>query len=150
VEYINTLRKHLGHTPLLMIGAAVLVLGDQDRLLMMRRSESGDWGIPGGAMELGETTEETARRELLEETNLEAGRLELFGVFSGPELYYRYPSGDEVYNVSIVYVARAVHGDLRLTDGEHFDFQYFALAGLPEKISSPIKPILRRLMEDYS
>jgi len=100
-------------------------------------------------VELRETTEETARRELLEETNLQVSEMKLFGVFSGPELYYRYPSGDEVYNVSIVYLTHDTYGDLKLSDGEHFDFQYFLLSNLPKKISPPIKPILRKLAAAY-
>jgi hypothetical protein len=54
VEYINSLRKYLGHQPLWRVGAAVLVLNEQNQLLMIRRSESGKWGLPGGAMELGD------------------------------------------------------------------------------------------------
>jgi len=149
MNYINELRKFIGNRPLLLIGSAVLVLDNHNRLLMMRRSDSGNWGIPGGAMELGETTEETARRELLEETGLEAGELTLFGIFSGKELYYRYPSGEEVYNVSIVYFAHDVRENVELLDGEHYDFQYFDFAQLPENVSPPIKPILRKLMETH-
>lgn len=61
-------------------------------ILFQRRSDSFDWGLPGGAMEPGETPEETARRELKEETGLDAGALQLLGVFSGPRYYYRYRS----------------------------------------------------------
>ena len=149
MDYINGLRKYIGNQPLLMVGSTVLVLDAQNRLLMLKRSDTGNWGVPGGAMELGETTEETARRELLEETSLEADELTLFGVFSGSELYYRYPSGEEVYNVSIVYLVHDVHGVVKLFDGEHYDFQYFNLAQLPENISLPIRPILRKLMETH-
>jgi 8-oxo-dGTP pyrophosphatase MutT (NUDIX family) len=149
MEYINGLRKFIGNQPLLMVGSTVLVLDAQNRLLMMKRSDSGNWGVPGGAMELGETTEETARRELYEETGFQVDELTLFGVFSGKELYYRYPSGEEAYNVSIVYLAHNVHGTVKLLDGEHYDFQYFDLMQLPENISPPIKPILRKLMETY-
>ena len=147
MEYINGLRKYVGNQPLLMVGSTVLVLNAQNQLLMMKRSDTGCWGVPGGAMELGETTEETARRELLEETGLEISELTLFGVFSGKELYYRYPSGEEVYNVSIVYLARNVHGIIKLSDGEHREFKYFDLSQLPENISPPIKPILKKLTE---
>jgi 8-oxo-dGTP pyrophosphatase MutT (NUDIX family) len=147
MEYINNLRKHVGSQPLIMVGSTVLVLDAQNRLLMMKRSDSGNWGVPGGAMELGETTEETARRELFEETGLEVDELTLFGVFSGPELYYRYPAGEEVYNVSIVYLAHTDHDTVKLLDGEHYDFQYFQLTQLPEKISPPIKPILKKFLE---
>jgi len=149
MDYINGLRKHIGNQPILMVGSTVLVLDTQNRLLMMKRSDGGNWGVPGGAMELGETTEETARRELLEETGLEVDELSLFGVFSGKELYYRYPSDEEVYNVSIVYLTRVIHGTIKLFDGEHSDFQYFELTKLPENISPPILPILRKLMETH-
>jgi len=147
MEYINGLRKYVGNQPLLMVGSTVLVLDAENRLLMMKRSDNGSWGVPGGAMELGETTEETARRELLEETGLEVDELTLFGVFSGEELYYRYPSGEEVYNVSIVYLAHDVRGTVEFVDGEHYEFQYFKLSHLPENISPPIRPILKRLIE---
>ena len=147
MDYINSLRKYVGNQPLIMVGSTILMLDDQNRLLMMKRSDSGNWGVPGGAMELGETTEETARRELLEETGIKANELKLFGVFSGKELYYRYPNGEEVYNVSIVYLAQDVQGSVNLFDGEHYDFQYFDLAQLPENISPPIQPILKKLME---
>ena len=149
MNYINSLRKHVGNQPLIMVGSTILVLDNYNHLLMMKRSDSGNWGVPGGAIELGESTEETARRELLEETGLEARELILFNVFSGKELYYRYPSGEEVYNVSIVYLARDVHGTVEFADGEHYDFQYFDLKQLPESISPPIKSILKKLVETY-
>jgi 8-oxo-dGTP pyrophosphatase MutT (NUDIX family) len=149
MDYINGLRKYIGNQPLLMVGSTVLVLDAQNRLLMMKRSDSSNWGVPGGAMELGETTEETARRELLEETGLEVDELTLFGVFSGKELYYRYLSGEEVYNVSIVYLAHDIHETVQLFDGEHYDFQYFNLTQLPANVSPPIRPILKKLMETY-
>ena len=149
MDYINFLRKHVGTQPLLMVGSTVLVLDGQKRLLMMKRSDNNKWGVPGGAMELGESTEETARRELFEETGLAVDELSLFDVFSGKELYYRYPSGDEVYMVTIVYLALNEQGSVNLFDGEHYDFQYFDLTNLPENISPPIKPILKKLVETY-
>ena len=149
MNYINFLREHVGNQPLIMVGSTVLVFDAQDRLLMMKRSDNGNWGVPGGAMELGESTEETARRELLEETSLEVDELILFDVFSGKELYYRYPGGEEVYNVSVVYLARNTKEIVNFSDGEHSDFQYFDLGQLPENVSPPIKPILKKLLETY-
>ena len=70
MDYILQLRQYIGHRPILMVGAAVLVLDEQDRLLMMKRSDSGCWGLPGGATEPGEVVENAAKRETLEETNL--------------------------------------------------------------------------------
>lgn len=98
-------------------------------------------------MEIGESAEETARRELLEETGLKVDELELFDVFSGRDLYYKYPTGEEVYNVTIVYLGKGTNGSIQLEDGEHMDFCYFDLAEIPDEISPPIKPILQRLNE---
>jgi 8-oxo-dGTP pyrophosphatase MutT (NUDIX family) len=101
MDYILQLREFIGHRPILMVGAAILVIDDQNRLLLMKRSDSGCWGLPGGAVEPGEVVEDAAKRETFEETNLVIEDMSLFGVFSGMELYYKYPNGDEVYNLTL-------------------------------------------------
>ncbi len=147
MDYISRVRKLVGHMPLVLAGTTILVLNERHELLMIRRSDCGDWGVPGGLMEPGETTEQTARRELFEETGLTVDVLEFFGVFSGPEHYFRYPNGDEVYHVSVVYVTRTAHGQVKLLDGEHTDSGYFAISALPTRIGSPVRPIVQRLAE---
>lgn len=146
MDYLTSLRQYVGHAPLLMVGAAALIVDDQNRLLLLKRADSGCWGPPGGAVELGEAVEMAARREVREETGLELGDLSLFGVFSGPELFYRYPNGDEVHNVSIVYLARFTGGDVRL-NGEHTAWDWFAPADIPENISPPILPVIAQFKQ---
>jgi ADP-ribose pyrophosphatase YjhB (NUDIX family) len=148
MDYLLELRKHVGHAPLLMVGAAALIVDGQNRLLLLHRSDNGCWGPPGGAVELGEVVEDAARREVREETGLELGGLSLFGVFSGPELFYIYPNGDEVYNVTIVYLARFPGGDIRL-NGEHTEWRWFAPADIPENVSPPIRPVLDQFVKAY-
>lgn len=149
MDYILQLRKYIGHRPILMVGATILVLDEQNRLLMMRRSDIGSWGIPGGATEPGEVVENAAKREALEETNLDIGEMSLFGVFSGPELYFKYPNGDEVYNVTIVYLARDWHGEVKLND-EHTAWRWFPVNEIPEDLSPPIKPIIEKFKRSIS
>ena len=148
MEYIQQLRRHVGHAPILMVGAAILIVDEQDRLLLMKRSDSGCWGPPGGATEPGEVVEDAARRETFEATGLQIGEMSLFGVFSGPELYYKYPNGDEVYNVTIVYLSRAVGGNIRL-NGEHTEWRWFAPAETPDDLSPPIKPVILQFVKAY-
>ena len=143
MEHLLELRKLVGHRPLLMVGAATLIMDDQNRLLLLHRSDNDCWGPPGGALELGEEVETAARREVREETGLELGGMTLFGVFSGPELFYVYPNGDEVYNVTIVYLARTWSGEIRL-NGEHTAWNWFALGEIPDNISPPIKPVIEQ------
>jgi len=143
MDYILQLRQYIGHRPILMVGAAILVVDEHNRLLLMKRSDSGCWGPPGGATEPGERVEEAAKRETLEETGLEIGEMELFGVFSGPELYYKYPNGDEVYNVTIVYLSHDFSGEVKL-DHEHTAFHWFTMGEIPENISPPIIPVIEQ------
>ena len=148
MDYIQQLRQFIGHRPILMLGAVTLVLNEENHLLMMRRTDSGHWGIPGGAVELGEVIEEAAKRETREETNLEVVTMSLFGVFSGPELYYKYPNDDEVYNVSIVYLSHDWRGEIMLND-EHSEWNWFAASNLPEEISPPIRTILEQFKRTF-
>jgi len=141
MEYIRQLRQYIGHAPVLMVGAAILIVDDRNRLLLMKRSNSGCWGPPGGAVAPGEVVETAARRETREETRLEIGETSLFGAFSGPELYYKYSNGDEVYNVTIVYLSRDFTGEIQLNN-EHTEWNWFALKDIPDNLSPPIKPVI--------
>lgn len=143
MDYLLTLREFIGHRPILMVGAAILVVDAENRLLMLKRSDSGCWGLPGGATEPGEVVEDAAKRETREEAGLEVGEMSLFGVFSGPELYYKYPNGDEVYNVTIMYLSRDWRGQVTLND-EHTEWNWFAVEEIPEDVSPPIKPVIEQ------
>jgi 8-oxo-dGTP pyrophosphatase MutT (NUDIX family) len=150
MSYIQELRKCVGNRPLIMVGAAVLVMDQEDRLLLLLRTDNGLWGLPGGAMEPGERLEETAKRETKEETGLDVEQLILFDVFSGPELFYRYPNGAEVYNVTVVYQTNRVRGNLELCPEEHITYQYFNIEHLPKEVSPPIKPVLEELVKRHT
>lgn len=144
-DYVRELRQLVGHRPIIMVGAAVIILDETDRLLLMKRSDNGCWGLPGGALEPGELLEDAARRETQEEAGCTVGDMSLFGVFSGPELFYEYPNGDQVYNVNAIYVTHDIGGELRLND-EHVEMGFFDRRSLPEPISPPIRPVLDRFL----
>jgi 8-oxo-dGTP pyrophosphatase MutT (NUDIX family) len=145
MSYISELRALVGHRPLILVGVHVMVFDEKQRILLQHRTEDNTWDLPGGFMELGETTEETARRELLEETGLEAGNLTLFQIFSGEEYFYIVPNGDQVYSVSPVYVTNDVKGDLKVNSDEAYDFQYFPTGELP----GGMLPSVRKIVESY-
>lgn len=131
--YIRELRKLVGHRPLILPGAVVLVFNNKGQLLLQHRSDGG-WGLPGGLMELGESLEETARREVKEETGLDIGELKLEGVISGAEYYLKVENGDELYSVTTIYSTNEYAGELEIDELESIDLQYFSLDQLPENL----------------
>ena len=136
--YIMDLRAYVGHRPLIQVGSSVMIENKQGHILLQLRTDNHLWCFSAsGSMEPGESAEETARRELLEETGLTARSLELFGVFSGEEMHYIYPNGDEVYNVDIVYICRDYSGELTPQAGEVDELRFFDADRLPEHISPP-------------
>lgn len=147
--YIMELRKLIGSRPLIMTGACVLLCSNQ-RLLLQRRIDNGMWGLPGGSMEPGETLEEVAKRELYEETGLEARSLELFHIFSGKELYYKYPHGDEVYNVVCAYECNNFAGVLKEDGIETQELRFFYYNDIPQELSPPDRPVINKFLEKAS
>jgi mutator protein MutT len=146
-EYIKSLRKFVGHAPIIVCGASVILVNSNGEILLQKRRDNGCWGVHGGAVELGEETEEAAKRELLEETGLTANSLELFGVFSGKDMHYVYPNGDEVYIIDIVYICRDYSGVLKAEQSEVSELRFFAVDNLPENISPPQRKPLMRYVE---
>jgi 8-oxo-dGTP pyrophosphatase MutT (NUDIX family) len=123
--YILELRRYVGNRPLILTGAAVIVRDGEGRLLLQRRSDTGDWGTIGGSMEPGESFEETAARELYEEAGLRAEAFRFVALLSGRDMYFRYPNGDEVYNAIAVFEAVGVSGDPAVNDDEGLELGWF-------------------------
>ncbi|MGE7823190.1 NUDIX domain-containing protein [Paenibacillus sp. NPDC093718] len=91
----------------IIVTGGAIIRDHQGRILLQRRSDYGNWGLPGGGMEAGESVEETMRREVFEETGLVVRDHELYGVYSGPRMQYRYPDGNEVVFVMFIFNATA-------------------------------------------
>lgn len=139
--YVEEIRSLVGHRPLILPGAVVILLDQQGRVLLQRRSDGG-WGLPGGLMELGESLEDTARREVKEETGLSVGDLALKGLFSGPEYFLRVSNGDELYSVTAVYVSTQYSGELFVDGNESVDLRFFELDSLPEDVTETYRTYL--------
>ena len=115
VWQVVSMEDEVDDTLPVLVAAGVLVrCGDQ--VLLQQRGDDGSWGLPGGGLNPGETLEQAARRELLEETGLEAGPLVLLDVYSGPEFVVSYPDGFSAYVVGATYEATETAGALT-TDG---------------------------------
>lgn len=144
-EYVRDIRKKIGHDPLMICGASVIVENERGEILMQLRSDNGEWGYAGGSVELYETVEDAAVRELHEETGLVADELELLGVFSGESMRYTYPNGDQASIVDVVFLCRKYHGTLKCQAGEVEKLAFFPLQQLPHPLFKTQIPALEKL-----
>ncbi|KAB3529483.1 NUDIX hydrolase [Alkaliphilus serpentinus] len=146
-DYIGDLRKFVGTRPIIMCGANVILINSQNEILLHHRTDRDWWGLPGGAMELGESLEETARREVFEEVGLKCGELKLFNIYSGEKQYYKYPDGNEVYNVTATYLCRDYIGKISVDLKEGRDARFFSLDRIPSNLSYTIKGTIYEFLE---
>ncbi|NLO47872.1 MAG: GNAT family N-acetyltransferase [Clostridiales bacterium] len=146
-SYIMNLRKYVGHIPLIMNGAGVIIENEREEILLGQRRDNGCWTHAGGSSELGESCEETARRELFEEMGLIANTLELLGVFSGKDTHYIYPNGDEVYNVAVIYTCCDWSGTPAAQEEEVAELRWFPIDEIPDNISPPDMTIYKAYLE---
>lgn len=144
--YIMDLRKHIGHDPLIGIGATTLVFNAKNELLLNLRADTNTWGIPGGSMDLYESIEETAIRELKEETGIRAEELELVTVLSGKEFYFEYPNGDKMCTVIVLFRVLNYNGTVKVSDSESKELKFFPLTDLPA-MESRAEKIIQKILD---
>ena len=108
------------------------VIFDGARVLLQRRDDNGRWGLPGGAVEPGESVREALVREVREETGLEVEPLRLVGVYSDPANHQivTYPDGNVIHYVSVVFEC-AVRGGTLACGAESLDLGFFPSDALP-------------------
>lgn len=89
----------------------VVVVNDEGSVLMIRRTDNGNWALPGGAIDLGESVAQAAVRETLEESGIECEITGIAGIYSDPKHVIVYTSNGEArQEFSIVLTARPLGG----------------------------------------
>ena len=143
MNYIAEMRKHVGHDVVMTVGCGVLIENEKDEVLLQKRSDTGEWCVPGGALEPGETYVEAAIRELNEETGIFVSDLKLFGLYSGSDRKIQYHNGDVVYSLSVIFITTNYSGEISVPDGEALEHRFFDRDTIPKELFVPdARPIL--------
>jgi ADP-ribose pyrophosphatase YjhB (NUDIX family) len=145
-SFIWRLRQRIGHDLVVTPGAVVVVLDSSNRVLLIKRTDTGDWALPGGSAEPGSTFVSTAVEELAEETGAHAGPSDLVAFASLSDerwTNFTFPNADVVHSFNLCFMTRRWMGELHSDGAESSDLGFFALDRLPE----PMLPMSVRVLE---
>lgn len=134
--------RHILRRP--VVGISAVARTDDGKILLIRRGDTGQWALPGGTVEWGETLRETLPREMLEETGVdqcEAG--ELLGVYSDPERDPRFHAVTVVVGARIARPVRAPVNSVEILEVRLFD-----PAELPQELSHGNRAMLDNALRE--
>ena len=116
----------LGKQGKLRLGCSAAIFDQDGRILLTRRADNGQWCLPGGGVESGESAAEACEREVFEETGLRVRVRRLVGVYSHPDQLVIYPDGNKAFIVALHFTAEVIGGEPGLSN-ETTDFGYFTV-----------------------
>ncbi|GKX68235.1 NUDIX hydrolase [Inconstantimicrobium mannanitabidum] len=131
--------------PVNINGAGVLLIDKDGKVLLQLRTDSNSWGIPGGCVNVGESLQDAAKREVYEETALIVDDLQLFNIYSGEKQHWIYPDGNEVYIINTVFISNSFHGIMKADEVESKELKFFNINNIPTEIIPTNVPILEDL-----
>src|SRR5215469_11400067 len=130
----------------LVVDSSAVVVDDEGRILLQRRTDSGNWALPGGAMDIGETLAGSAVREVKEETGFDVRIERIVGIYSDPGHVFAYDDGEVRQEFSICLACAITGGSLQVssesTAVEFFTFDEAAALQMHESIRKRIRDYL--------
>src|SRR5688500_10713755 len=119
--------ERIGREGTVRPGCSAVILDEtRQKVLLTRRADNGQWCLPSGGMDPGESAAEACVREVWEETGLRVRLIRLTGVYSDPHQLMIYPDGNKVQHVTLNFEAEVIGGVLGLSE-ETTEFGYFSL-----------------------
>ena len=128
-NYIKWIRSKVGHEKIILTFAGGCVFNEKGEVLLQRRADSNKWGVPGGAIEIGETPQMATAREFKEETGLDVEVSRLIGIYTDFDM--EYPNGDKAQSIFIAFELAVVGGELSCDKDETLELKYFSLDNMP-------------------
>ena len=137
--YVQRIRPYLGSQKIILNAAGGVVVKD-NKVLLQRRSDNHEWGLLGGLLEMNETDEEAAIREVKEESGLIVRPISFLGIFHNHEMVWA--NGDQAHTIGAYFLFEIVGGELRL-DEESLELKYFGKDEAPYLFASDHREALK-------
>lgn len=147
-NYIKFIREKIGHQNIFLNFSAAVILNNSNEVLLQQRGDSKQWGLPGGAMELGESAEKTIIREVLEETGLSVKPYEFLGIYTHPKYKTSYPNGDKCQPILFVFYCKIKQGSFKIDGKETLNLKFFSFDNLPKIFSRQHIDVLKDAVDN--
>ena len=147
-DYIKWIRGKVGHEKIIIVYAGGCIFNKNGEVLLQKRADCNKWGFPGGAVELGETPEMAAKREVKEETGLDIEVNKLIGIYTDSDVVCT--NGDKVHSICIGYEMSVTGGELICDENETLELKYFSLDDMPELFCKQHEELLRDVKNLFS
>jgi len=131
-SYAGQLRKLVGNRKLITPAARAVIQDEEGRVLFVRRKDNDKWGMPAGALELGESILDCLKREVLEETGLEVVSATPIAIYSEPRFAFTNAYGGEHQMLAVVFLIDEWRGSLVKKTDETTDAKFFSVDDLPD------------------
>jgi len=143
--YVAAMRARIGSDLLMLPSVAGVVRNDAGQVLFARRSDTGQWSVPGGVVDPGEQPAEAVVREVFEETGVHIAVDAVAGVACHP---VRYPNGDRCDYLSVWFRCRALGGVAAVNDDESLEVGWFAPDALPPQLNDWVRLRVETALRD--
>lgn len=146
-DYIKWIRSKVGHDTIILNFSGACITNEKGEILLQKRSDKEElWGLPGGAVEIGESIDEAVIREVKEETGLNVTVEHLIGVYS--KYFATYPNGDKAQSICYLFKCNIVSGDLKVDNEETFDLRFFDRNNIPKLFLEQHSDMLNDFLEN--
>jgi 8-oxo-dGTP pyrophosphatase MutT (NUDIX family) len=118
----------IGRNGQIRVGSAAVIFDEsRQKILLTQRSDNGQWCLPGGGLDPGESAAENCVREVWEETGLNVIVKRLVGIYTSPHFLIEYPDGRQVQIAAFCFECEVTGGELGLSS-ETTAYGYFSQA----------------------
>ena len=129
MNYIQSIRTQVGKDKIIL-NFTCGILSESGKILLQKRADKGTWGLPGGAIELGESAVEALEREFYEETGVKVTVKKILNVYT--KYSDSYPNGDEAQVITMLYLVKpenTVSNNSFVSD-ETLDLEFFDVSDI--------------------